>query len=165
MRYRLIALAVTLTGFLAINYYGNELGQARILGPVDAAGLTGGTVAEDNSRLETEAYALIRQVLIGTRAMLDTLETMGVRTEHSADLREKNRASLERFEQLRMSYLLSQILWRQTLINLIWAVFGIAILLPGALLLDHRSTDRSASAAKLSTGGGMGGGETGSVEH
>jgi len=164
MRYRLIALAVTLVGFLVVNYYGNELGQARILEPIDAAGLTGGAVAGENSRLETEAHALIRQVLIGTRAMLDTLETMGVRTENSTDLREKNRAGLERFEQLRMSYLLSQILWRQTLINLIWGVVSIAILLPVALHLDHRSIDREASAEKPATGGAMSGDETGSVE-
>ena len=164
MRYSLIALAVTLAGFLAINYYGNELGQARILGPVDAAGLTSGAVAEDNLRLETEAHTSIRQALIGARAMLDTLDTMGIRTENTADLREKNRAGLERFEQLRMSYLLSQILWRQTLINLLWAVFGIALLLPVALVLDRRSFDLGASAAEAITDGDMSGGDTGLVE-
>jgi len=50
-------LAVTLVGFLVVNYYGNELGQARILEPIDAAGLTGGAVAGENSRLVSERIA------------------------------------------------------------------------------------------------------------
>ncbi|MCK4771361.1 MAG: hypothetical protein KAT18_00460 [Candidatus Latescibacteria bacterium] len=138
MRYRLIALAVTLAGFLVINYSGNEKGQALILDPTVAGEGSGAAGGVESLKLAIQAQAQIRQALIEARAMLDTLDAIGIQTENSDDLREKNRAGLERFEQLRMSYLLSQILWRQTMINLVWAVFSTAILLPIALFLDRR---------------------------
>jgi len=147
VRFRLIALAVTLGGFLVINYLGNERGQALILDPAGAWERVDGSGTMGSLVLATEAQTQIRQALVGARTMLDSLDSMGIRTGNSDDLREKNRAGLEKFEQLRMSYLVSQILWRQTLANLIWGVFSAAILLPVALFLDRRLAESVESIA------------------
>jgi len=147
MRFRLITLAITLAGFLVINYLGNERGQALILSP-EVPGFTSDSADEMKSLQQaTEAYAQIGQALAGTRAMLDTLEAMGVRTSSSDELRQWNRAGLEKFEQLRMAFLLSQIIWRQTIANLLWAVFTTAILFPAALLLDRQYPGRQQKSA------------------
>lgn len=151
MRFRLIGLAVTLAGFLVINYFGNERGQALILDPAGSGSQSDGGGRVESLQLAAEAQAQIRQALIGTRVMLDSLETMGIRTENADELRRENRAGIEKFEQLRMSYLVSQILWRQTLANLIWALFSTAILLPVALFLDRRLAGTAESAGSAST--------------
>jgi hypothetical protein len=145
MRYRLIALAVTLVGFLAINYVGNEQGQALILRPSDPVVETGEPGLAGSLRAATEAQAQIRDALIETRTMLDSLESMGIRTDRAEDLRQKNRVGLERFEQLRMSGLISRILWRQTLVNMIWAVVCTTMLVPLALYLDRRQIGQEGS--------------------
>jgi hypothetical protein len=108
------------------------------LGP-EISGLSSVSQGEIESlQLAIEAHSQIRQALVGARAMLDTLDAMGVRTISSEELRQWNRTGLEKFEQLRMSYLVSQILWRQTMANLLWAVLTTAILLPIALMLDRQ---------------------------
>jgi len=142
MRFRLITLAITLAGFLVINYLGNERGQALILS-LEVPGFSSDSTGEVESlQLATEAYAQIEQALAGTRAILDTLDAMGVRTGSAEELRRLNRAGMKKFEQLRMAFLLSQIVWRQTIANILWAVLTTAILLPSALMLDRRYPDR-----------------------
>ena len=147
MRFRLITLAITLAGFLMINYLGNERGQALILSP-EVPGFSSDSAGEaDSLQLATEAYAHIGQALAGTRAILDTLDAMGVRTGSAEELRKWNRAGLMKFEQLRMAFLLSQIVWRQTIANLLWAVLTTVILLPAALMLDHQYPGRYKKSA------------------
>ena len=147
MRFRLITLAIMLAGFLVINYLGNERGQALILSP-EVPGFSSDSAGDvENLQLATDAYAQIEQALAGTRAMLDTLDAMGVRTGSAEELRQWNRAGLKKFEQLRMAFLLSQIVWRQTIANILWAVLTTAILLPAALMLDRQYPGRHQKSA------------------
>ncbi len=147
MRFRLITLAITLAGFLVINYLGNERGQALLLSP-EVPGFSSDSAGDvENLQLATDAYAQIGQALAGTRAMLDTLDAMGVRTGSAEELRQWNRAGLKKFEQLRMTFLLSQIVWHQTIANILWAVLTTAILLPAAIMLDRQYYGRHKKSA------------------
>lgn len=133
MRFKLAALALTLAGFIAINQVINVDGQGRISGRLDEPGSVGEGLSEQDSRLESELDA-IKQIW----ALVDSLDALGVNTDIAADLRRTNRSLVDQLERLRISYFLSQTLWRQTLMNLLWAIFSTVVLLPIALFLDER---------------------------
>lgn len=133
MRYRLLSLAVMLAGFLAINYFFNETGQKLIMGQIDTPETAGIGLSIDDARLEAELKTLNQM-----KALVDTLEAHGINTESARNLRNANRAQIENIERLRISYFLSQSLWRQTVVNIIWAILATVILLPVGLVLDLR---------------------------
>jgi len=130
MHYRLIAIAVILAGFLAINYFTNEMGQREITdwtytaeGPAQSASVAGTQMSED---------------LRALRAFEDTLSALELRTQTSIALRDLYRSQLERTQQLETSYLMRKTLWRQTLLNLLWGLFAAVFLIPLAVILDQR---------------------------
>ncbi len=133
MRFRLVATALTLAGFLVINIIFNNSGQVRILGELDTPQEIGIGVSRHDSRLTGEIATLG-----GMRALLDTLDALGVQVESAVNLRNEYRAYIDHLERLRISYFLSQILWRQTLANLIWGVLAALLLLPVGGVLDRR---------------------------
>jgi hypothetical protein len=133
MRFRLIALALALIGFLVINHFGNQYGQNLILPRIDTPESVGQGMTAEDARLESEI-----DVLAKTRAMIDTLDALGVETVDAAELRREYRASVDHLSRLRMSYFLSQAIWRQTMGNMIWGVVVVIFLLPIAQVLDHR---------------------------
>ena len=133
MRFRLAALAVALLGFLAINYTSNEYGQKLIMNQVDNPDTVGQGLSVEDTRLEGEL-----QLLTSMRAMIDTLDALGIQTTDAAELRREYRASVDHLQRLRISYFMSQTIWRQTVINLIWGSLAVIFLLPLALVLDQR---------------------------
>jgi len=137
MRFRLISVAVVLAGFLAINIFFNDRGQGRILGELDTPQEVGAGSSTHDPRLSGEIETLGR-----LRVMLDTLDALGVQVESAVNLRNEYRAHIDHLERLRISYFLSQVLWRQTLANLIWGVLAALALLPLGVLLDQRSQAR-----------------------
>ncbi len=133
MRFRLVGLAVALIGFLVINYLGNQYGQSLILQQIDSPAEAGQGMTADDARLVGEIETLKRM-----RVMIDTLDALGVETVDNIELRQEYRASVDHLERLRMSYFLSQAIWRQTIRNMIWGIVVVIFLLPLALLLDQR---------------------------
>lgn len=133
MRFKLAALAVTLAGFIAINQVINVDGQGRISGRLDEPGSVGEGLSEQDARLEQQLDA-IKQMWV----LVDSLDALGVSTGIAADMRRTYRSYIDQLEGLRISYFLSQTLWRQTLMNLLWAIFSTVVLLPIALFLDER---------------------------
>ena len=142
MRFRLISTAITLAGFLAIDIFFNDRGQIRILGELDTPQEIGVGESPHDSRLAGEIEVLGRM-----RAMLDTLDALGVQVESAVNLRNEYRAHIDHLERLRISYFLSQVLWRQTLANLIWGVIAALLLLPAGGVLDRRYQLRPAPSA------------------
>lgn len=133
MRFRLAALAIALVGFLAINYSGNEYGQRLILDQIDTPEEVGRGLSAEDTRLESELDMLSQM-----RTMIDTLDALGIRTNDAIELRERYRASVDHLERLRISYFMSQTIWRQTVMNMIWGILIVIFLLPLALVLDRR---------------------------
>ncbi|GEM_PF-1654964 len=148
MRFRLISTAVILAGFLAINILFNDQGQNRILGELDTPARVGSGETTHDPRLAGEIETLGRM-----RAMLDTLDALGVQVESAVNLRNEYRAHIDHLERLRISYFLSQVLWRQTLANLIWGVVAALGLLPLGSVLDRRWQIQPVPASSRDTGG------------
>jgi len=133
MRFRLITLTIALIGFLVINHLGNQYGQRLILRQIDAPEEAGQGLTVDDIRLESEIEMLTRM-----RTMIDTLDALGVETVDAVELRREYRASVDHLVRIRISYFLSQALWRQTIRNMIWGIIVVIFLLPLALILDQR---------------------------
>ncbi len=133
MRFRLAALAVALLGFLAINYTSNEYGQKLVLNQIDTPEEVGQGLSAEDMRLEGEI-----EMLSSMRAMIDTFDALGVQTIDAVEFRRKYRATMDHLERLRISYFMSQTIWRQTVMNLIWGIVVVIFLLPLALVLDQR---------------------------
>ena len=133
MRFRMATLAVALIGFLAINYAGNQYGQRLILEQINTPGEVGQGLSVEDTRLESELEVLSRM-----NAMIGTVDALGYGTAAAAEIRRDYRASVDHLERIRISYFLSQTIWRQTLWNLIWGVVVVLFFLPLALLLDQR---------------------------
>lgn len=137
MQYRLIAIALILAGFLAINYFTNEQGQQEITEWTGAQQAPGQAVSATEAQLSEDLKAL--------RAFEDTLSTLDVRAETSLALKDLYRSQIEKTQQFRTSEFLRQSLWRQTLYNLLWGLFSAIFLLPLAMVLDQR-VERALSA-------------------
>lgn len=154
MRFRLAALAIALVGFLAINYSGNEYGQRLILDQIDTPEEVGRGLSAEDTRLESEIDILSRM-----RTMIDTFDALGIRTNEAIELRERYRTSVDHLERLRVSYFMSQTIWRQTVMNMIWGILVVIFLLPLALVLDRRypvgriRTDEGVQTASTGTSG------------
>jgi len=133
MRFRLAALAVALFGFLAINYTSNEYGQKLVLNQIDTPEEVGQGLSAEDMRLEGEI-----EMLSSMRAMIDTFDALGVQTIDAVEFRRKYRATMDHLERLRISYFMSQTIWRQTVMNLIWGIVVVIFLLPLALVLNQR---------------------------
>ncbi len=133
MRFRLAALAVALLGFLVINYASNEYGQKLVLNQIDTPEEVGQGLSAEDMRLEGEI-----EMLSSMRAMIDTFDALGVQTIDAVEFRRKYRATMDHLERLRISYFMSQTIWRQTVMNLIWGIVVVIFLLPLALVLDQR---------------------------
>ena len=133
MRFRLAALAVALLGFLAINYTSNEYGQKLVLNQIDTPEEVGQGLSAEDIRLEGEI-----EMLSSMRAMIETFDALGVQTIDAVEFRRKYRATMDHLERLRISYFMSQTIWRQTVMNLIWGIVVVIFLLPLALVLDQR---------------------------
>jgi hypothetical protein len=133
MRFRLVATALVLAGFLAINLFYNDRGQSRILEDLDTPSEVGAGETGHDPRLAGEI-----ETMGSLRVLLDTLDALGVQVESAVNLRNEYRANIDHLERLRISYFLSQVLWRQTLANLIWGVVAALLLLPLGGLLDRR---------------------------
>jgi hypothetical protein len=126
-----MAIAVILAGFLAINYFTNEMGQREI---------TDWSYAEEGvSQGTSAAQALMSEDLRALRAFEDTLSSLDLRAQTSIALRDLYRSQLERTQQLETSDLMRKTLWQQTLLNLLWGLFGAVFLIPLAMILDQRS--------------------------
>lgn len=134
MRYRWIALGIILAGFVGITYVHTEVSQRQIIGEV------AGEVEQMEPTSDT--YAWLDQELESLRrirALLDTMDAVGFRTEIGETLRKENRSSLEQMERMKLLTFLQDTMWRQALYNIIWGVFGAAVLLPVASWLDRRN--------------------------
>jgi len=133
MRYRWIALGIILAGFVGITYVHTEVSQRQIIGEV------AGEVEQIEPTSDT--YAWLDQELESLRrirALLDTMDAVGFRTEIGETLRRENRSSLEQMERMKLLTFLQDTMWRQALYNIMWGVFGAAVLLPVASWLDRR---------------------------
>ena len=154
MRFRLAALAIALVGFLAINYSGNEYGQRLILDQIDTPEEVGRELSAEDRRLEGEI-----ELLSSMRAMIDTFDALGVQTIDAVEFRRKYRATVDHLERLRVSYFMSQTIWRQTVMNMLWGILVVIFLLPLALVLDRRypvgriRTDEGVQTASTGTSG------------
>jgi len=133
MRFRMVTLTIALIGFLVINHLGNQNGQRLILRQIDTPEEVGQGLSAEDSRLESEYEVLTRM-----RVLIDTLDALGVETVDAVELRRDYRATMDHVERLRMSYFLSQALWRQTIRNMIWGIIVVIFLLPLAVMLDQR---------------------------
>ena len=151
MRYRWMALGIILAGFLAITWFHNEASQSLLITQVADPEQELPASSATYGWLDTELRELRRM-----RALLDTMEAVGLRTELGAQFRAQNRASIEQMERLKMLTFLQDALWRQTLYNLIWAVFAAVGLLPVASLLDERHRSRRSAGAPAITRDGPG---------
>ncbi|MFO7769407.1 MAG: hypothetical protein R6W82_10700 [bacterium] len=133
MRYRWIALGIILSGFVCITYVHTEISQQQIVGEVAGGAEEMGPTSDTYAWLDQELESLRR-----IRALLDTMDAVGFRTEIGETLRRENRSSLEQMERMKLLTFLQDSMWRQALYNIIWGVFGAAILLPLAAWLDTR---------------------------
>ncbi len=133
MRYRWIALGIILAGFVGITYVHTEVSQRQIIGQVAGEGEQLEPTSDTYAWLDQELESLRR-----IRALLDTMDAAGFRTQVGESLRRENRSSLEQMERMKLLTFLQDSMWRQALYNIIWGVFGAAILLPAAAWLDHR---------------------------
>ena len=105
MRFRLVSTALVLAGFLAINLLCNDRGQSRILTDLDTPSEVGVGETTHDPRLAGEIEAMGSM-----RALLDTLDALGVQVDDAVNLRNSYRGFIDHLERLRISYFLSQVL-------------------------------------------------------